>query len=104
VRFLPEFDNLILSHADRSRFVPAVYRSSVFLSAGRVRATFLIDGFVRGAWKIERAGNVARLVIEPFEPLPPEARSALGDEGERLVRFVEDSAETFEVEFVANAI
>ncbi len=101
VRFLPEFDNLILSHADRSRLVPAEYRKAVFLTVGRVRATFLVDGFVRGAWKIERVGNGARLVIEPFEPLPPEARSALVDEGERLVRFVEDSAETFEVEFVA---
>jgi hypothetical protein len=103
VRFLPEFDNLILSHADRSRFVPAEYRKAVFLTVGRVRATFLVDGFVRGAWKIERAGNVARLVIEPFEPLSPETRSALVEEGEQLVRFVEDSAETFEVGFAGNA-
>lgn len=103
VRFLPEFDNLILSHADRSRVVPEQYRGSIFLSAGRVRATFLVDGFVRGAWKVERAGNVARLVIEPFEPLSPGTRSALVEEGQRLVRFVEESAETFEITFTGNA-
>ncbi len=102
-RFLPEFDNLILSHADRSRVVPAEYRSSIFLSAGRVRATFLIDGFVHGTWKTERTQNVARIVIEPFEAvelLPSEARSALVEEGEQLIRFIEDSAETFEARFV----
>lgn len=106
-RFLPEFDNLILSHADRRRVVPAEYRSSIFLSAGRVRATFLIDGFVRGTWKTERTKNMAKLVIEPFEgvePLPPEARSALVEEGEQLIRFVEDSAETFEVQFAENSV
>lgn len=105
-RFLPEFDNLILSHADRSRVVPAEYRSSIFLSAGRVRATFLIDGFVRGTWRTERTQNGAKLVIEPFEtaePLPPEARSALVEEGERLIRFIEDGAETFEVRFAGNS-
>jgi hypothetical protein len=96
-RFLPEFDNLLLSHADRSRFVPVEYRKAVYLSVGRVRATFLLDGFVRGTWKTERTKNVARLIIEPFEPLPPQARSALLEEGERLVRFVEDSAQEFEV-------
>ncbi len=92
-RFLPEFDNLVLSHADRRRFVPDEYRTSVFLSVGRVRATFLVDGFVRGTWKIERTREVARLVIEPFEPLPGEIRDELVEEGERLVRFVEDDTE-----------
>ncbi len=98
-RFLPEYDNLVLSHADRTRVVPDKYRSSVFLSAGRVRATFLVDGFVRGTWKIERARGTAALVIEPLEPLSGEARDALVEEGERLVRFVEDGAEAFEVRF-----
>jgi hypothetical protein len=80
--------------------VPAEYRKAVYLTVGRVRATFLLDGFVGGTWKTERTGNVATLVIEPFEPLSPEARSALLEEGERLIRFVEDSAETFEVQFL----
>ena len=70
---------------------------------GRVRATFLADGFVRGAWRIEKTRDAATLVIEPFEPLPVEARDALFEEGERLVRFVEDGAETFEVRFVQRA-
>jgi hypothetical protein len=58
---------------------------------------FLLDGFVGGTWKIERTRGAVPLVIEPFEPLPDEAREALLEEGERLIRFVEDDAEALEV-------
>jgi hypothetical protein len=51
---VPDYDNLVLSHAERERAVPDEHRKKIFLSAARVRATFLIDGFVRGAWKIEK--------------------------------------------------
>lgn len=99
VRLLPEFDNLLLAHADRGRVMPDKYRASVFLTVGRVRATFLVDGFVRGTWKSERTRNAARLVIEPFEPLTNAARDELAAEGERLIRFIEDDAETFDIQF-----
>jgi len=100
-RFVPDYDNLILSHAERRRVVPDEHRKKVFLSAARVRATFLVDGFVRGAWKIEKQRKTATLVIEPFEPLSREDRDTLSDEGERLVRFVAEpqGAETFGVRF-----
>jgi hypothetical protein len=100
-RFVPDYDNLVLSHAERGRVVPDEYRKRVFLSAARVRATFLIDGFVRGAWKIEKKGKTAALLIEPFEPLSEADRNTLSGEGERLVRFVAEpqGLTTFEVRF-----
>jgi hypothetical protein len=98
-RFLPEFDNLLLSHFDRRRVIADSNRSSVFLTVGRVRATFLIDGFVRGTWKIEKDSGTAILVIEPFEPLSQEMCNALIEEGERLIHFVEDRAEAFDIRF-----
>lgn len=98
-RFLPEFDNLLLAHADRRRFVPDEYRSSIFLTVGRVRATFLVDGFAAGTWKIERTRHTARLVIEPFAVLADDARNALIQEGERLIRFIEDGADSYEIQF-----
>jgi len=100
-RFVPDYDNLVLSHAERGRVLPDEHRKKVFLSAARVRATFLIDGFVRGAWKIEKTSKTAILLIEPFEPLSTEDRETLRDEGERLVRFVAEpqGAEMFEVRF-----
>ena len=101
-RFVPDYDNLVLSHADRGRVISDEHRKKVFLSAARVRATFLIDGFVRGAWKVQKARKTATLEIAPFEPISAEDRAVLSNEGERLVRFLAEpqGAETFEVRFV----
>jgi hypothetical protein len=101
VRFVPEYDNLVLSHADRTRIIANDFRKQVFLSAGRVRSTILVDGFVRGAWKIETTKTAAALVIEPFAPLAPADRAALVDEGEQLLRFVEDRSQTLDIRFAA---
>ena len=98
-RFVPDYDNLVLSHSDRRRVISDEHRKKVFLFAARVRATFLIDGFVRGAWKVEKTRGTATLEIEPFETLTKEDRDSLQDEGERLVRFVGEGAEAFEVRF-----
>ncbi|MDQ3639260.1 MAG: winged helix DNA-binding domain-containing protein [Actinomycetota bacterium] len=100
-RFLPEFDNLILSHADRTRVIADEYRKAIASKNGMVPATMLVDGFVRGTWKTERSRQKATLVIEPFEALAKKDRGALAEEGERLVRFMaepEDS-EAYEVRF-----
>jgi hypothetical protein len=43
-RFLSEFDNMLLSYADRGRIMDESYRKLVFTSNGIVRSTFLIDG------------------------------------------------------------
>ncbi|MHB8625955.1 MAG: winged helix DNA-binding domain-containing protein [Aggregatilineales bacterium] len=99
-RFLPEFDNLLLSHNKRTRIIADEHRSKVYLPALRVAATILVDGFVHGAWKIEKKKSVATLTIEPFAALTKQNRAALTEEGERLVRFVEPDAKTFEVRFV----
>ncbi|MBC8137440.1 MAG: AlkZ family DNA glycosylase [Fibrella sp.] len=99
IRFLPEYDNLLLAHNDRTRIIADEHRRLVFLSAARVRATFLVDGFVGGAWTIERMNKTVTLVIEPFTPLADPDREALAEEGERLLRFVEPGAVTFAVRF-----
>jgi hypothetical protein len=91
-RFLPDYDNVLLAHADRSRVIAPEHRRAVFLTAGRVRATFLIDGFVAGTCKIEKAKGTATLVIEPFRRIARNDRDALADEGERMIRFVEEDA------------
>ena len=100
VRFLPEYDNLLLSHQNRTRVIPDKYHAHVFLAGLRVAATILVDGFVAGAWKIEKAKGTAALVITPFEPLAKQDRETLVEEGERLVRFVEAGAKAYEVRFL----
>ena len=98
-RFLPEFDNILLSHANRTRIVADEFRSRVYLPALRVAATFLVDGFVQGVWKVEKVKSTATLVAEPFAPLTPQSRAALTGEAERLVRFIEPAAKSYEVRF-----
>ena len=88
VRFLPEYDNLLLAHAERTRIIADEHRPLVFLSAARVRSTFLVDGFVAGTWKAVKEKGFVRLEIEPFEPLPNRERRAVDEEGNRLLGFL----------------
>lgn len=87
-RFLPEFDNAILSHADRARIIANDYRKVIASRNGVVPATVLVDGFVRGTWKAQRTRKKTTIEIQQFEPLPQENRDALAEEAERLARFV----------------
>ena len=97
VRFIPDFDNLVLSHDDRSRIMADVHRGRVTLKNLQVRATFLVDGMVAGTWKSERKRKAAVLVLEPFGPVPKRTRSALDEEGEKLLEFLEDDATEREI-------
>ena len=99
VRFLPDFDNLLFAYANRRRVVADEERAAMYINS-RTCTTFLVDGFVRGIWKIERRPASIALVIEPlFEPLLLPVQDALSEEGERLMRWMLDGAETFEIEF-----
>jgi len=97
-RFLPEFDNLVLSHADRTRVLADEHRHFILgAKNGRIPATFLVDGWVAGTWRVERKKQAATLAITPFTTLPKSTAAALGEEGDALLRFLEDDADTFEV-------
>lgn len=99
VRFLPEFDNLLLSHADRTRIIADEDRTLVFTINGIIRATILVDGFVRGTWKVERQRDTATLLIQPFRPLTTVDQAALAEEGARLLTFVAGDAQEHDIRF-----
>jgi Winged helix DNA-binding domain len=98
-RFLPEFDNVFLSHADRSRIVADDYRRLLLQGEG-FRAAVLMDGFVRATWTIEREGDRTSLLIAPSEPMPKAARGAIVTEGTRFLAFAASDAAAHRVRFV----
>ncbi len=96
VRFVPEFDNLLLSHADRARVIAPEHRDRLFMRGG-----VLVDGFVRAAWTIARERRAATLSIEPFANIRGSDRTAVAEEGARLLAFAAPAAQSRDVRFVA---
>jgi len=96
-RFLPNGDNAVLAHADRSRIVCDAHRRCV-----TANMTFLVDGFVRGTWKVMRGPKVTTLVISPLAAIERDDRLALAEEGAALLAFTlgEDSDSRVSVRFV----
>lgn len=86
-RFLPEFDNLLLSHADRTRVIPPANRGRTW-QANTFYCPLLVDGFLAGVWRI--LGDA--LVIEPFTELSKEQRAEVLEEGERMLRVLHAEA------------
>ncbi len=96
LRFLPEYDNVLLGFADRRRFVPDERFTRVFISELTV-GSFLVDGLVAGAWRSEEKDGTATLKLLPGIPLDLAQHAEIADEGERLVRFIRPRANRYEV-------
>lgn len=96
-RFLPMFENALLSHDDRTRIVSAETRAFFASKNGMPPAAFLVDGFVAGAWGTSCEKGTAVLEIRLFQPLSRAQRRELEAEGERLLQFLHDSASSFDV-------
>jgi Winged helix DNA-binding domain len=91
-RFLPQFDNVLLSHADRSRIVPAGIGERIYRQHGHW-SPLLVDGMLRGTWKLRRERGAATLEIELGDELPKPDRTAVEREGERLLEFAAGGGE-----------
>ena len=93
-RLVAEWDNLLLSHADRSRVLSEAHRARVFTINGIVRGTVLLDGFVAGTWKIEReklkSRNTATVLLEPFGRWSKADRAGVEKEALDLLAFASD--------------
>ena len=90
VRFLPEFDNVLVAYADRARIIPDEHRQRIVTNLGT--PMFLIDGFVGGTWKVARDRGAATLQITPFTRLAKANREALAEEGATLLTFLAGDA------------
>lgn len=92
-RFLPEFDNLLLSHADRTRVIPPEYRGRSW-QGNQAYRTLLVDGFLAGVWKLEGEA----LVVEAFGRLTAAQREEVREEGRRMLETLHPEA-SYDIRF-----
>jgi len=102
-RFLPEYDNALLAHADRTRIVSDAHRKLLTTDNGRSFGTVLVDGFVGGTWRIRREGENAILAVGTLGQLSRKDAAAVTAEGTRLLAFATTDARTHEVVFAPHA-
>ncbi len=100
VRFLPEFDNVLLSHDDRTRVISDEDRKRISTRNGMVPGALLVDGFFHGTWKLQRARGTATLLVEPYRRLSAQDRAAVTEEGTRLLMFAAADAKAHDIQFV----
>jgi len=96
-RFLPEYDNALLSHANRGRFVSAEDRARLGRAGGLGSGSVLVDGAVWGVWRLER--DAAVLVVSHLGRATRRTTDAVAAEGRRLLRFLVGPAGDREVRF-----
>jgi len=92
VRYLPEYDNALLSHADRTRILTPEDGKRIF-----TRGAVLVDGFVRARWTVTRSRGTATLRVETFVPLSPAERAEVEEEGVKMLEFAAADAKAREV-------
>jgi len=89
IRFLPQYDNVFLSHDDRSRILVGGVKIEDLVWKGGV----LIDGYLGAAWRIRREKKAATMTITPYVSVTGDQRVEIEAEGERLFTFLAADAE-----------
>ena len=83
MRFLPEYDNVLLSHADRSRIVAPGMKPLNGVGWGMV----LVDGFTAARWRLD--AKASGLKVESFRRLTYAERDEVEEEAAGLAAFLE---------------
>jgi hypothetical protein len=89
VRFLPEYDNIVLSHEDRTRIIDRRVGAD-----GWLRGSVLVDGFIRGTWRHDAARGESTMRIDLFDSVTPSERGEVEAEAASLVAFLAPGART----------
>jgi hypothetical protein len=88
LRLLAKFDPLILSHKEKSLFLPNKHLADVFRKAGQVEAVILSAGIGVGTWRLERRGETAIFRIERWRELKKREQAALEKEAHRMAKML----------------
>jgi Winged helix DNA-binding domain len=94
VRLVAPFDNLLLSHAERSRVITDEHRKKLFSAKNGVfPGTVLVDGFVAGIWELVGKGESTSMRVQPYDRLRNEVLDEITAEGNRLLDLAFDVAD-----------
>lgn len=88
VRFLPEYDNVLLSHADRTRVIPDKRSVPLFAGDGARAGTVLVDGEFRATWKATVGNEQATITVIGAPALSRREADEVRAEGVRLLAFL----------------
>jgi hypothetical protein len=97
-RFLPEYDNVLLAHADRTRFVDDDVRRRI-QAEGLAVSSLLVDGTAGGTWTTSRQDGSQVITIRAIEPMRESEREEVAAEALRLLEFLAPGATRREVAF-----
>jgi hypothetical protein len=100
IRFLQEFDNVLMGYQDRSRVLDAKHKSFVLLPGLRVAATVLVDGLIAATWKVERSKKRATIAVQLFAKTSKATTKDIAAEAHRVVAFLEPDSDDYDVRFV----
>jgi hypothetical protein len=87
-RLLPEYDNLLLSHHDRSRVGDPAFRGRPWW-----HGSVFVDGFVAGTWRPERANGGLTLRIGRYRSMTDAEHAEVEAEATRLAAFLAPNGE-----------
>ncbi|MEO6013459.1 MAG: winged helix DNA-binding domain-containing protein [Devosia sp.] len=97
IRFLPFYDNVYLGYDNRRRMLRASDAARVNVFAN-YKPPVLVDGVISAGWAVSRKKGAARLEIEPYHKLTKKAVREVEKEGHAFLRFMEEGADSFDVE------
>jgi hypothetical protein len=107
VRILPQYDNLLLSHKDRSRFVPPGFEvmNAIWMEQRGFVGSLLVDGMLAGLWRIDESKQPAeprrrtlKMTVTTPHALTDDGAAEITSEAERFLHFV-DADEDYAVQF-----
>jgi DNA glycosylase AlkZ-like len=93
VRFLYDFDNLLLSHADRDRVSTPEFRRAFARRDGPTPGAVLVDGITAGHWTLVRERDAATLSVHPHRGLTDDEAAAVAAEAGQLLDFAAPEVE-----------
>jgi hypothetical protein len=86
VRLVAPFDNILLSHANRTRVICDEHRKRLFSGRNGVfPGTVLVDGFVAGTWELVGKGESTSMRVQPYIRLNRKPLDEIEAEGNRLL-------------------